>query len=85
MTLHRDIFWLGCQWAVTGLGIQAVDRKLEGQFDIETSRIWEDDLAGPMLGLAWFDADDFTEALAVARRRAREPTITFHSRTGGER
>ena len=23
MTLHRDIFWLGQQWAVTGFGIQA--------------------------------------------------------------
>jgi hypothetical protein len=85
MTLHRDIFWLGRQWAVTGFGIQAVDRKLEGRFDIEASRIWEDDLASPMLALAWFDADDFTEALAAARRRAREPTLTFRPMTGGER
>jgi hypothetical protein len=85
MTLHRDIFWLGRQWAVTGFGIQAVDRKLEGRFDIEASRIWEDELAASMLGLAWFDADDFAEAIAVARRRAQEPVITVRSLTGGER
>jgi hypothetical protein len=58
---------------------------LEGRFDIEASRIWEDELAASMLGLAWFDADDFAEAVAVARRRAQEPVITVRSLTGGER
>jgi hypothetical protein len=46
-TLYRDIFWLGRQWAVTGFGIQAIDPKLEMHFDIETTRIWEEDLAAP--------------------------------------
>jgi hypothetical protein len=27
MALHRDIYWVGRQWAVTGAGIQAVDQK----------------------------------------------------------
>jgi hypothetical protein len=33
----------------------------------------------------WFDADDFTEALAVARRRSREQPVTFRPASGGER
>ena len=37
MALHRDIYWVGRQWAVTGYGMQAVDPKLKGQFDIEAS------------------------------------------------
>ena len=35
MALHRDIFWVGRQWAVTGYGVQACDQKQKGQFDIE--------------------------------------------------
>jgi hypothetical protein len=27
MALHRDIYWVGRQWAVTGYGIQACDQK----------------------------------------------------------
>ncbi len=46
MALHRDIYWVGRQWAVTGYGMQAVDPKLKGQFDIEASRLWDDGLAG---------------------------------------
>ncbi len=42
MALHRDIYWVGKQWAVTGYGIQACDQKQKGQFDIEASRLWED-------------------------------------------
>ena len=30
MSLHRDIYWLGRQWAVTGYGIQAVDQRRFG-------------------------------------------------------
>jgi len=40
MALHRDIYWVGRQWAVTGYGMQAVDQKLQGKFDIEASRLW---------------------------------------------
>ena len=42
MALHRDIYWVGKQWAVTGYGVQACDQKKKGQFDIEASRLWED-------------------------------------------
>ena len=76
MVLHRDIYWLGKQWAVTGYGIQAIDKKLEMKFDLDASRIWENGLAESMSAERWFNIEDFTEALNVARRRAREtPTI----------
>lgn len=77
MALHRDIFWLGRQWAVTGYGIQAVNKKLEGKFDVEASRLWEEGLAEPILSEPWFDLDDFMEALEVARKRLRETPVTF--------
>ena len=35
MALHRDIYWVGRQWAVTGYGMQACNQKQKGQFDIE--------------------------------------------------
>jgi hypothetical protein len=71
-TLNRDIFWLGRQWAVTGFGIQAVNHKLNMQFDVPISRIWEEGLAESMLAEEWFDIEDFAEALSVARRRFQE-------------
>jgi hypothetical protein len=77
MALHRDIFWLGRQWAVTGYGIQAVNKKLEGNFDVEASRLLEEGLAEPLLSEPWFDLDDFMEALAVARNRLREAPVVF--------
>ncbi len=85
MTLHRDIYWLGRQWAVTGHGIQAVDKKLNMRFDVEASRIWEEGLSGPMLQLDWFDAEDFAEALAVARRLSQETPAKFQPLAGGEK
>jgi hypothetical protein len=39
MALHRESFWLGRQWAITGYGIQAVNKKLHMKFDIEASRL----------------------------------------------
>ena len=77
MALHRDIFWLGRQWAVTGYGIQAVNKKLEGKFDVDVSRLWEEGLTEPMLSEPWFDLDDFKEALEVARKRSREAPVVF--------
>jgi hypothetical protein len=74
-TLHRDIFWLGRQWAVTGYGIQAVNQKLGQKFDVEASRIFEDGLAGRMQPEPWFDSEDFAEALRVARKHFQEPQI----------
>ncbi len=85
MTLHRDIYWLGRQWAVTGHGIQAVDKKLNMRFDVEVSRIGEDGLDRPMQGLEWFDAEDFAEALSVARRLSQEAPARFQPLAGGEK
>ncbi len=48
MALHRDIYWVGRQWTVTGFGLQAVDQKQKGKFDIEASRLWEDDVLESM-------------------------------------
>jgi polyisoprenoid-binding protein YceI len=83
--LHRDIYWLGRQWAVTGYGIQAVSNKLDMKFDIEATRIWEGDLDALMRGESWFDAADFAEALTVARRRVREKPETFRAPLSDER
>jgi hypothetical protein len=73
MALHHDIFWVGRQWAVTGHGIQAVDQKQKGKFDIEASRLWEDGLAEPMRAEGWLNIEDFDKALAVARKRFPQP------------
>ena len=69
MALHRDIYWVGRQWAVTGLGVQAVDQRLKGAFDVEVTRLWEDGLPQRMHGLAWLNADEFNKALDLARAR----------------
>jgi hypothetical protein len=73
MALHRDIFWIGRQWAVTGLGLQAVDQRLKGAFDVGVARLWEDDLPQRMRALAWLNADDFNKALDLARGRFPQP------------
>ena len=75
--LHRDVYWLGKQWAVTGYGIQAVDKKLEMKFDIEAHRIWEENLPDAMASEPWFDSEDFATALEIARKRAQENPATF--------
>src|SRR5437763_14695369 len=72
VVLHRDIYWLGKQWAVTGYGVQAVDKKLDMKFDVEAQRIWEEGLAEALRSENWFDENDFDTALGIARRRARE-------------
>lgn len=77
MALHRDVLWLGRQWAVTGYGIQAVDKKLEGKFDVEASRLGEDGLTESMLSQRWFDPEDFAKALEVARARFRPASKPF--------
>jgi hypothetical protein len=73
MALHRDIFWVGRQWTVTGYGMQAVDQKLKGEFDIEASRLWEDGLLERLQAEKWFNPEDFKKGLAVARARYPEP------------
>ena len=73
MALHRDIYWVGRQWAVTGFGIQAIDQRLKGAFDVEAAKVWEDDLPQRMRALAWLNADDFDKALDLARARSPAP------------
>jgi hypothetical protein len=68
MALHREIFWVGRQWAVTGSGLQACDQKQKGKFDIEVSRLWEDGALESIRAEAWLNIDDFEKALAVARK-----------------
>ena len=69
MALHRDIFWIGRQWAVTGHGMQLIDQRLMGAFDIEVARLWDDDLIERMHAKEWLNAADFDKGLAVARTR----------------
>ncbi len=73
MPLHRDIYWVGRQWAVTGYGMQAIDQRLNGIFDIEVSSIWEDSLSERMHALKWLNAADFDKGLAAARKHYPEP------------
>ena len=73
MPLHRDIYWVGRQWAVTGYGIQARDQKRKGQFDIEGSRLWEDGVLDSMRALKWLNAEDFEKAVSAARRYYPQP------------
>ena len=77
MALHHDIFWLGRQWAVTGFGVQAVDKKLNMKFDVPISRIWESGLAEPMQPEQWFDHEDFAKAVEIARQRSKATPQIF--------
>ncbi|MFT4121661.1 hypothetical protein [Bradyrhizobium sp.] len=69
MALHRDIFWVGRQWAVTGSGVQAVDQRLRGVLDIELARLWDDDYVQSRRAKPGVNAADFDKAVAVARER----------------
>jgi hypothetical protein len=73
MALHRDILWIGRQWAVTGHGMQLIDQRLMGAFDIDVARLWDDDLAARMHAKEWLNAEDFDKGLAVARARHTPP------------
>ena len=76
MALHRDIFWIGRQWAVTGHGMQLIDQRLQGAFDIEAARLWDDDLIASLRTKAWLKAEDFDKGLAVARTRQWQSDAT---------
>jgi hypothetical protein len=76
MTLHRDIHWIGRQWAVTGYGMQAIDRKVAGKFDVEMVRLWDDNLLESLREQKWFNAEDFSKGLAIARARFPHPPPT---------
>ena len=73
MALHRNIYWVGRQWAVTGSGIQACDQKQKGKFDIEAARLWEDGVLESVRGLKWLNGEDFEKAVSVARKYYPEP------------
>jgi hypothetical protein len=73
MALHREIYWVGRQWAVTGYGLQACDQKHKGRFDIEAARVWEDGVLESVRVLKWLNSEDFDKALAVARKHFPEP------------
>lgn len=72
MALHRDIFWVGRQWAVTGYGIQACNQKQKGQFDVEGSRLWEAGVLEALRAEPWLNVEDFEKALEVARKHYPE-------------
>jgi hypothetical protein len=74
MALHRDIYWVGKQWAVTGHGIQACNQKQRGQYDIEASRLWVDGVQDAVRGLSWVNQEDFDKAIAAARKYFPEPS-----------
>jgi hypothetical protein len=73
MALHRNIYWVGRQWAVTGSGIQACDQKQKGKFDIEAARLWEDGVLESTRALKWLNSEDFEKAVTVARKYYPEP------------
>ncbi|MCA6109041.1 hypothetical protein [Bradyrhizobium cenepequi] len=73
MALHRDIYWIGRQWAVTGFGMQLIDQRHGGKFDIGIARLWDKDIAGDLSAQKWFNPVDFAKGLSVARQRHRKP------------
>jgi hypothetical protein len=79
MALHRDIYWLGRQWAVTGFGLQAIDQRLKGAFDIEGSRLWEAGALDDLRVQPWLNTADLDKALAAARKRYPEPACAAPS------
>ena len=74
MALHRDIYWLGRQWAVTGFGLQAIDQRLKGAFDIEGARLWQDGALDDLRAQSWLNPADLDKALAAARKSYPEPS-----------
>jgi hypothetical protein len=73
MALHRDIHWVGKQWAVTGYGVQACDQKQKSKFDIEAGRLWDDDVLESLRGHKWLNVEDLEKALVIARQHFPEP------------
>jgi hypothetical protein len=73
MALHRDIYWVGKQWAVTGHGIQACNQKQKGQFDIVASQLWDDGVQDAVRSLNWVNQEDFDRAVTAARKYYPEP------------
>jgi hypothetical protein len=79
MALHRDIYWVGRQWAVTGYGMQAIDQRRQGKFDIAACLLWDDGLLESIRAEPWLNSEDFSKGLALARARYPEPPRTAAS------
>ena len=77
MPLHRDIHWIGRQWAVTGHGMQLIDQKLQGFFDIEVDRLWDDALIESMHAKEWLNSGRFRQG-----PRARAGAVSATARCG---
>jgi hypothetical protein len=73
MALHRDIYWIGRQWSVTGYGLQLIDQRLKGVFDIEIARLRDERVLDAMRAHDWLKAEDFDKAIAAAHKRFPEP------------
>ena len=73
MALHRDVYWVGKQWAVTGHGVQACNQKQKSQFDIAGARLWDEGVQEAVRAETWVNTDDFEKAIAVARKYYPEP------------
>ena len=56
--------------------MQLIDQRLEGVFDIEAARLWDDDLIASLRTKAWLKAEDFDKGLAVARTRQWQSDAT---------
>jgi hypothetical protein len=78
MALHRDIYWVGKQWAVTGHGVQACNQKQKAAFDIEASRLWHDEAIESVRGEKWVNTEDST-------RRSGSLASVSRSRTARSR
>ena len=85
MSLHRDIYWLGRQWAVTGYGLQAIDQKRFGQHDVEAVPIDDEEVITALEAFGWFDVEDFREAVRQAKRRPKSGIDSLIPRSGGEK
>jgi hypothetical protein len=72
--LDRNIHWIGRQWAVTGHGMQLIDQKQKGAFDIEVSRLWDEALIEGLRAQPWANVADFEKGLEVARKRYPDPS-----------
>jgi len=73
MALHRDIYWVGRQWAVTGYGLQLIDQRLNGVFDIEIERLRDEPVLDAMRAHKWLKAEDFEKAITAAHKRFPKP------------
>src|SRR5206468_1328804 len=76
MALHRDIYWVGKQWAVTGYGVQAYDQKQKSKFDIKAGKVWDDDVLESLRAEKWLNVEDLEQAHVVARQRFPDPLRT---------